>query len=94
MKKKLLLVACVFAFTAVSGIWDVISNPDIPLTVSNKFEKAVDFGGITLKTNQVKDLGTVMTRENINRNAKQLYDLYMQGKIDIITNGNVPVKSF
>jgi hypothetical protein len=86
----LIIISCV----AFSGTWEDITNPDLPITVSNKFEKNIQLLGRTIRTNEVVDLGSEFSRERINANMKAIYDAYTSGKISITNSGNIPVKNF
>jgi hypothetical protein len=74
--------------------WTLLTDPSLPLTVSNVWEDNIPFLGLKLMTNSSLDLGSVFTREHINLNIFQIYSNSNMGKITVTNAGRVPVRNF
>jgi hypothetical protein len=108
MMKKFLY--CIFvASLCYCATWDDITNPDLPITLSNSFTVPTGYWNpIEGKSNVwyfrlynevitnggILDLGRYFSREEINLKIIPIYNAILAGRITNYTHGTVPVKNF
>ena len=93
-QKTLVILITTVCFTCFATVWSDITDPTLPLTLSNTWSKTYVFCGRNITTNKTLNLGKYFSREQINSKIHILYKDINSGKLSYSTNGLVPIANF